>query len=229
MADLMHVSLASNQLTGQIPDGIGACKHLHRLHIQNNMLVRMLPLSIGTLNKPTELRIDGSSLMGLVPAFKNQHITITLDMEKFCHPCSSEVMALIFLLVGIHYPLQLSNSWIRQNPCNSWFGVTCIQHNVSVLSLPGYALNGTLSQSLGNLTRIVEISLEDNHLTGHILDCLKNLPLLQKLDLSMKNLNGLLPKFNVKVMLNFTGNVDFNGNFTKTAPSELTKFFCLAT
>jgi hypothetical protein len=167
--------------------------------------------------------------MGPVPAFMNQHITITLDMEKFCHPCSSEVMALLFFLTGVHYPLQLSNSWIGRNPCNSWFGITCIQCNFSILSLPGYALNGTLSQILGNLTRIVEIRLEDNHLTGHIPDCLKNLPLLQKLDLSMNNLNGPLPKLSTKVMVNLTSIVDFNGNFTETALGELTIVFCLAT
>jgi hypothetical protein len=45
----------------------------------------------------------------------------------------------------------------------------------------------------------------------------------------MNNLNGLLPKFSVEVMVNLTGNVDFNGNFTKTAPGELTTIFCLAT
>jgi hypothetical protein len=106
-----------------------------------------------------------------------------------------------------------------------WCYLHCIQRNVSVLSLPGYALNGTLSRSLGNLTRIVEIRLEDNHLIGHIPVCLMNLPLLQKLDLSMKNLNGLLPKFSTKVMVNLTSIVDFNGNFTKTTPGELTTIF----
>ena len=49
----------------------------------------------------------------------------------------------------------------------------------------GYELNVTISQSLRNLVGLLEIRLEDNHITGYVLDSAKNLNLLQKLDLSM--------------------------------------------
>ncbi|CAM0946394.1 unnamed protein product [Alopecurus aequalis] len=219
MTGLEDVSLANNQFTGPIPDGIGACKHLRRLCLNNNMLVGMVPPSLDTLLQLQYIDIESNSLLGPTPLLNSNitGFTVQLDLYKFCsrtqkHICSSEVMALLYFLADVHYPMKLANSWIGNDPCNAWLGINCIRGKVSMLSLPGYALNGTISQSLGNLTGLLEIRLEDNHLTGYVPDSLKNLRLLQKLDLSMNDLTAPLPTFSPKVFVNISGNANFTAN-----------------
>ncbi|CAK9866651.1 unnamed protein product, partial [Sphagnum jensenii] len=94
-------------------------------------------------------------------------------------------------------------------PCynnQSWRGVICsyyadnITHpcnftiNIVVLHLTGASINGTLPSAIGNLTRLVELTLTDNPgLSGNIPKELGNLDNLVILNLSNNDLNGSIP------------------------------------
>ncbi|CAK9264221.1 unnamed protein product [Sphagnum jensenii] len=94
-------------------------------------------------------------------------------------------------------------------PCytnQSWRGVICsfypdnITHpcnytiNIVVLHLTAASINGTLPSAIGNLTRLVELTLTDNPgLSGNIPPELGNLENLVILNLSNNDLNGSIP------------------------------------
>ncbi|CAM6024896.1 unnamed protein product [Sphagnum balticum] len=87
------------------------------------------------------------------------------------------------------------------DPCQeegAWGGVIC-QFNTTLcmntvlgLQLVGTNLHGTLSPSIGNLTNLKILELEDNNFTMTIPD-LHNLTSLQTLDLSGNSLEGSIP------------------------------------
>nr|ACL54632.1 unknown [Zea mays] len=127
-------------------------------------------------------------------------------------------MALLHFLAEVQYPNRLVGTWSGNDPCAGWLGVTCVQGKVTMLNLPGYGLNGTVSQSLANVTTLSEVNLAGNNLTGRVPDSLTRLASLQKLDLSMNDLYGPLPAFSPTVDVNVTGNLSFNT--TDTQPTD---------
>ncbi|CAD6256059.1 unnamed protein product [Miscanthus lutarioriparius] len=73
-------------------------------------------------------------------------------------------------------------------------------------------LSGTL-----DVTTLSDVKLSGNHLTGRVPDSLTKLASLQKLDLSMNDLNGPLHPFSPTVDVNVTSNLNFN---TTAAPPD---------
>ncbi|XP_062184961.1 receptor protein kinase TMK1-like [Phragmites australis] len=218
MNNLQELWLHGNEFSGPIPDGIGACKDLYSLLLNNNQLVGLVPPSLSTLPQLRKVVLDNNNLLGPVPALKAVN-NFTFSANEFCaakpgDTCAPEVMALLQFLAEVQYPTRLVDSWSGNDPCASWLGVTCVQGKVTVLNLPGYGLNGTISKSLGNVTTLSDVRLGGNHLTGRVPDSLTKLESLQKLDLSMNDLSGPLPTFSPSVKVNVTGNL----NFDATAP-----------
>ncbi|KAL5215471.1 hypothetical protein ABZP36_006872 [Zizania latifolia] len=223
MPNLQNAWLHGNEFSGPIPDSIAACKRLQNLWLNGNLLVGLVPPALGTLPELQSLQLDSNNLLGPVPAVKAAKFTFSGN--EFCADkpgvaCSPEVMALLQFLAEVDYPMKLVSSWSGNNPCGGWLGVTCVAGKVTVLNLPEYGLNGTISLSLGNLSALSDIRLDENHLTGHIPDSLTNLKSLQKLDLSMNDLSGPLPTFSPSVKVNVTGNLNFNGTALGAPPKD---------
>ena len=80
-------------------------------------------------------------------------------------------------------------------PLHRWQGVTMDgpDNRVSKLLLTGLGLNGRIPPELGNLDRLVHLSLRRNRLTGSIPPELGNLASLQILHLGHNNLTGTIP------------------------------------
>ncbi|KAJ6726465.1 PROTEIN NSP-INTERACTING KINASE 2-LIKE [Salix purpurea] len=79
------------------------------------------------------------------------------------------------------------------DPC-SWAMVTCSTDNfVTSLGAPSQRLSGTLSPSIGNLTNLQSLLLQDNDISGHIPSELGRLPKLKTIDLSSNNFSGQIP------------------------------------
>uniref|UniRef100_A0ACD5WLQ3 Uncharacterized protein n=1 Tax=Avena sativa TaxID=4498 RepID=A0ACD5WLQ3_AVESA len=214
LAGMVHLQVAwlhGNQFSGAIPDAIAACTQLTTLYLNGNRLVGVVPPALTALPLLKDVQLDNNNLVGPVPVLKAGNVTISHN--GFCGlACAPEVMALLQFLGDVGYPERLA--WAGNDPCNDWLGVTCDQGKVTVLNLPGYGLNGTISSTLGNLSTLSDIRLHDNNLTGHVPDSLTNLKSLKKLDLSTNNLIGPLPAFGRDVIVNIAGNPNFNG----TAP-----------
>ena len=66
--------LTDNQLTGQIPSGLGSLTNLESLYLNYNQLTGEIPSELGRLTNLTALRLDGNQLTGEIPA-ELSHLT----------------------------------------------------------------------------------------------------------------------------------------------------------
>lgn len=111
--------------------------------------------------------------------------TRALDLE-------SDRAALVSLRNAVGGRLRLWN--ISASPC-LWNGVTCTQDRVTVLRLPGMGLVGQLPVGIGNLTRLITLSLRFNALSGPIPPDFADLALLRNLYMQKNSLTGEIPGF----------------------------------
>uniref|UniRef100_A0A1D1YN49 non-specific serine/threonine protein kinase n=1 Tax=Anthurium amnicola TaxID=1678845 RepID=A0A1D1YN49_9ARAE len=110
-------------------------------------------------------------------------------------PRNPEVVALIGVKASLHDPNGVLGNWDENSadPC-SWAMVTCsVENRVIGLGAPSKNLSGTLSGSIGNLTDLQQVSLQNNNMTGEIPAELGMLHKLQTLDLSNNGLSGAVP------------------------------------
>ncbi|RYR32801.1 hypothetical protein HN51_033047 [Arachis hypogaea] len=107
-----------------------------------------------------------------------------------------EVQALMAIKASLVDPHGILDNWDGDavDPC-SWNMVTCSpQSFVISLGIPSQNLSGTLSPSIGNLTNLQSVVLQNNNITGPIPSELGKLSMLQTLDLSNNLFNGEIPQ-----------------------------------
>ncbi|OMO54194.1 hypothetical protein COLO4_36564 [Corchorus olitorius] len=117
--------------------------------------------------------------------------TVSLSYE----PRNHEVEALISIKKELNDPHGVLNNWDEDSvdPC-SWAMITCSSENLVVgLGAPSQSLSGTLSGTIGNLTNLRQVLLQNNNLSGQIPPELGTLPKLQTLDLSNNRFSGAIP------------------------------------
>ncbi|MED6172348.1 histidine kinase osmosensor [Stylosanthes scabra] len=106
-----------------------------------------------------------------------------------------EVVALIELKSNLKDPHNVLSNWDDNavDPC-SWAMVSCSSDRfVVTLAIPSQNLSGTLSPSIGNLTNLQTVLLQENNITGPIPSEIGKLQKLQTLDLSENTFTGQLP------------------------------------
>ncbi|KAK4417537.1 protein NSP-INTERACTING kinase [Sesamum alatum] len=106
-----------------------------------------------------------------------------------------EVQALMGIKAGLRDPHGVLDNWDGDavDPC-SWTMVTCSSESLVIgLGSPSQNLSGTLSPSIGNLTNLQIILLQNNNITGSIPAELGRLSKLQTLDLSNNLFIGSIP------------------------------------
>ncbi|CAA6672477.1 unnamed protein product [Spirodela intermedia] len=99
--------------------------------------------------------------------------------------------------LGINYegPARVLENWDKNSvdPC-SWTMVTCSPENLVIgLGTPSQNLSGSLSPSIGNLTNLQTVLLQNNNISGPIPPDIGKLPHLRTLDLSNNLLTGRIP------------------------------------
>ena len=85
-----------------------------------------------------------------------------------------------------------ASGWLAANAA-SWFGVYVSEGHVAVLDMPTNNLNGTLPDSLGNLSGLQAIYFSSNQIAGSLPASLWGLTDLDTLDISVNNLSGSIP------------------------------------
>ncbi|TYJ32034.1 hypothetical protein E1A91_A05G008900v1 [Gossypium mustelinum] len=117
--------------------------------------------------------------------------TVSLSYE----PRNHEVVALISIKRELDDPHGVLNNWDEYSvdPC-SWAMITCSPENlVFALGAPSQSLSGTLSRTIGNLTNLHQVLLQNNNISGEIPPELGTLLKLQTLDLSNNRFSGPIP------------------------------------
>ncbi|KAG6578522.1 Protein NSP-INTERACTING KINASE 1, partial [Cucurbita argyrosperma subsp. sororia] len=106
-----------------------------------------------------------------------------------------EVQALMGIKASLQDPHGVLENWDGDSvdPC-SWTMVTCSPDSLVIgLGTPSQNLSGTLSSSIGNLTNLQIVLLQNNNITGPIPPELERLSKLQTLDLSSNFFTGKIP------------------------------------
>ncbi|XP_023003745.1 probable LRR receptor-like serine/threonine-protein kinase At5g45780 isoform X3 [Cucurbita maxima] len=106
-----------------------------------------------------------------------------------------EVAALMSMKSRIRDERRVMEGWDINSvdPC-TWFMVACSTEGFVVsLEMPNMGLSGTLSPSIGNLSHLRTMLLQNNELTGPIPDDIGGLTELQTLDLSNNQIVGGIP------------------------------------
>ncbi|TKY50094.1 NSP-INTERACTING KINASE 1 [Spatholobus suberectus] len=106
-----------------------------------------------------------------------------------------EVQALMGIKASLVDPHGVLDNWDGDavDPC-SWNMVTCSPENLVIsLGIPSQNLSGTLSLSIGNLTNLQTVVLQNNNITGPIPSELGKVSKLHTLDLSDNFFNGEIP------------------------------------
>ncbi|KAJ8470665.1 hypothetical protein OPV22_025008 [Ensete ventricosum] len=106
-----------------------------------------------------------------------------------------EVQALMGIKASLMDPHSVLENWDQDSvdPC-SWTMVTCSPENLVVgLATPSQNLSGTLSPTIGNLTNLKILFLQNNNMSGPIPPEIGKLSKLQTIDLSNNYFSGEIP------------------------------------
>ncbi|XP_023748607.1 protein NSP-INTERACTING KINASE 1 [Lactuca sativa] len=106
-----------------------------------------------------------------------------------------EVQALMGIKASLLDPHDVLENWDADavDPC-SWTMITCSSESLVIgLGTPSQNLSGTLSPSIGNLTNLQIVLLQNNNITGAIPEEIGKLKKLQTLDLSDNHFTNEIP------------------------------------
>ncbi|XP_068302667.1 protein NSP-INTERACTING KINASE 1-like [Pyrus communis] len=106
-----------------------------------------------------------------------------------------EVQALMGMRNSLVDPHGVLDNWDDDSvdPC-SWTMVTCSPESLVIgLGTPSQSLSGTLSPSIGNLTNLQIVLLQNNNITGPIPREIERLSKLRTLDISNNFFTGAIP------------------------------------
>ncbi|XP_010914291.2 probable LRR receptor-like serine/threonine-protein kinase At2g23950 [Elaeis guineensis] len=165
----------------------------------------MLSLSSAITNTP-KLRSLLSSLYLPAAVMASSKLWFLLELLVFLlffasfslsfEPVNMEVEALIAIRRGLNDPHGALSNWDEYSvdPC-SWAMITCSSENLVIgLGSPSQGLSGTLSGTIGNLTNLQQVLLQNNNITGELPAELGQLRRLQTLDLSNNHFSGKVPE-----------------------------------
>ncbi|XP_051123923.1 receptor-like protein EIX2 [Andrographis paniculata] len=164
MPDLIFLSLAGNQLTGEIPSGLGNMSYLSVIDLSGNHLTGSIPESLGNCFYLKVLDLGNNRLSGEVLSSIGQ-----LNQLRSLHLNGN--------LISGNLPVSLQNL-----------------SRLETLDLERNKLGGALPEWLGEgFTALRIMNLRANAFSGEILLNFATLSALQVLDLAGNNLTGRIP------------------------------------
>lgn len=108
--------------------------------------------------------------------------------------CDPRTSILLAVVKSFHYPLKFAETWIGNNPCDSFYGIRCYNGDIIGLDFKNMGLAGSISPQLSLLHTLKSINLSGNKLTGTIPTVITTMRSLEKLDVSDNQLTGVVPK-----------------------------------
>ena len=216
MDNLQQLHLSRNNLTGEIPAFLGGMTSLSRLHLNHNGFTGAVPAELGNRATLTSLLLQSNpGLTGKLP----QSLTGMTGLQRFhfqdtglCYPKGTSLATWIAgvsdvkgndceraALVALYHATDGDNwtnntNWLSDQPVGEWHGVSFGSGTSRVrnLVLPNNNLSGTIPVELSDLAELRNLNLSGNNLTGEIPPGLGNTNVVQ-LSLNDNNLSGRLP------------------------------------
>uniref|UniRef100_A0A0E0CKY6 non-specific serine/threonine protein kinase n=1 Tax=Oryza meridionalis TaxID=40149 RepID=A0A0E0CKY6_9ORYZ len=204
LGSLRYIRLDTNYLSGPIPDSVfNNTPLLSVLNLGNNSLSGKIPGSIASLSGLTLLVLQDNSLSGPLPPgifnmselqvialAKTQNLTGTIpDNTSFHLPMLQDVIPAWLTSLPQLTLISLGGNSIAGTIPPALSNLT----QPSQLDLVDSKLTGEISAELGQLAQLTWLNLAANQLTGSIPPSLGNLSLVLQLDLAQNRLNGTIP------------------------------------
>ncbi|CAD6219227.1 unnamed protein product [Miscanthus lutarioriparius] len=159
-------ALSNNMgITGAIPSVIGELSHLRSLDVSNNNVSGPVPTSVGNLTRLESLFMNNNNIYGTTASiFSN---LLPLRRLRNLDVSYNLIIGAIPLAIGSLGQLQSLN----------------VSDNIS----------GTIPPSIGNLTLLEFLYMQDNFISGGIPLALSNLTSLKVIEMSANKLTGQIP------------------------------------
>jgi Leucine-rich repeat (LRR) protein len=191
LKSLTTLVLSKNNIFGTIPDCLGNLRRLEYLVLSSNQLRSTIPSSLGNLTSISVIDLSMNQIYGSLPESLSNLHNLTI--------------------ISIH------NTELQSTIPESYYSQL---QNLKVLNLFNTLMFGTLSNSIGNLSKLEEMGLFNNQFSGTIPSSIGNLAALSQIGLYGNFLTGTIPK-SFGNLLNLLGMaVSFN-KLTGTIPPEL--------
>ncbi|XP_077237118.1 uncharacterized protein LOC143878763 [Tasmannia lanceolata] len=187
LPNLKLFTVGLNQFTGPIPASLSNASRLTLLDVSDNYLSGSVPMNLGNLQGLIKFNVEVNKLG-----------TGHDDDLKFLTSLSNCTSLEALSIDTNNLRGALPNSLVN---LSSQLTALTIGYNEIYGSIPSWIENlvgldtlGQIPSSLGNLTLLSILSLQENSLQGSIPLTLASCHQLQVLDLSENNLNGIIPK-----------------------------------
>ncbi|KAK9057844.1 hypothetical protein SSX86_022682 [Deinandra increscens subsp. villosa] len=209
---IKSISLASNKLTGQIPNSIASCLTLQNVDFSSNQLSGGLPNDIWSLTSLRSFDLSNNFLDGEIPKEKIESLfdlrVFNLSSNNFSGELPDKIGECL-LLESVDFS---NNYLVGTLPVSLQKLSLC-----NVLNLRGNYFAGDLPEWIRSLKSLEIFDISVNNLTGLIPASLGDLESLKSLNLSLNQFTGKLPESLVKCV-NLSV-IDFSRNlFTGEIP-----------
>ena len=179
---------AFNNVTGTIPEEIGAMSTLKMIDMSDNTISGTLPSSFGNLIKLEQLDLKVNALTGTIP-----DPLYTLNRVKEIILDGNEFTGTINPSLGTSPTLELF--WVFGSGMNGTLpGAIGQSTTLTSIDFSGNSLTGTIPE-FASSSRMEFLYLGFNDLVGTIPDSIGSLPALKELSLSRNQLTGSIPDF----------------------------------
>ncbi|GKV22029.1 hypothetical protein SLEP1_g31932 [Rubroshorea leprosula] len=218
LSKLVSINLRDNALSGALPPALFGIPSLRSLVLSQNQFT-------GGLHEPPELasssllslELDSNMLDGPFPmfVFKLQSLQVLILAFNNFNLCGNNLQGplpqLSPFLAYVDYSNNKFSSIIQFDDGNSI--LKSIPYSISFssfMSLSNNSLQGSIPESICNVTNLIVLDLSNNNLSGTIPQCLTRMESLKVLDLSRNSLSGnITGKFSSNCLLQ---TLDLNGN-----------------
>lgn len=187
LSNLIFLKIDNNQLSGEIPSSLGKLNQLSHLDLQNNQLNGNIPSSLGELDNLKELNLSMNQLSGEIPSSLGKLSNLT-DLILSDNQLSGEIPSSLGELNSLEV-LQLINNQLSGEIPSSLGDLS----NLWFAYLNNNQLSGEIPSSLGKLSNLNGFIASSNQLSGEIPSSLSNLSDLVVLYLDNNQLSGEIP------------------------------------
>ncbi len=233
LANLTRLNIAGNELSGELPSELGDLANLTTLNIARNELSGQLPLELSRLANLEVLAFanDTGLCAPTDDAFQTWLGRIDFVLGSSCATASAVDRAALIALYEATGGTGWSQSanWLSDRPLRVWAGVTIdAGGRVVRLDLNSNRLSGAIPPELGKLANLEVLWLGSNRLSGEIPPQLGNLVKLTDLRLHANGLSGTIPP-ELGKLANLTALRLYDNELTGRIPPELGKLANLET